>query len=1511
MRDKKKIQRSHIIIYLLLVVMIGVGYAALSVSNKINGVTEIKSASWDIYFDQVEVSDGSVSTDSNTNYHDAIIDSNDSTKVSFSVLLENPGDFYEFKVRAVNDGSIDGMVDSLVSKLNNQVIETLPNYLDYTVTMENGDAISNKHLLAAHSSEKYKVRIEYKKDIEEDDLPDENVSLNFDFSINYVQADSTAVELVSYQVVHRYKNLDNTYTEVIENLKSAKGSSVTPSVSSRNGFISPNTQTITINDDGSSIVTYVYERESYHFSITDRTYIDSSSTSDGDYLFETEIVVKANERSGYSFKWSDNDTNYQRTITLTSDLELTPIYSNNSYTITFHPDEGVMDVDHLSVQQGSNIGEIPSVTKNGYYLDGWYTESSGGVLVNSNTVPDSDMDLYARWKKSIQSATLENSNIEISVGEDEDIVIANSSEIQEEYTFSSSNTSICTVDSNGKVTGVAVGNSSIVITGSSSNQTINVSVTVTEALPSSYTVTLNPNGGTVSENSIDVSVGSSVGTLPTPVRENYIFVGWFTGLSDGIEVDSLYVPNGDVEIIARWNKIICKRATTLHTEECGRTTDGCGAVGYTATGSKGTTTITYGNIPSGNFQVGNAYNCDLNDDGVYSDETERFYYLAPRGDNAVLIFYSNFEGSNGVQITNNFNYATAVTKLPTTTQWNGLNVSFNDTYAARFPYPSEIENACGISITNVNGELDSCVFLLENSRFINTTHGRSGFWLEYANSKYNRVHTVNRRVESVQNSSNNAVKPVIEVAVGFVDNSVSLENSATVSFNTVGGEEVQPIHVIKNHAVGTLPTTTKTNYTFGGWYTDSTYQVEVTSSTIITEDVILVAKWNAIEGAAILNGVGYQTLAAAISAVPNSTLSTITLQEDITETVTIPNGKNIIIDFNNHSLTYDDGNVLINRGILELKNGTINCAASSGAINNESTGNLKLKDFNIYATGTRQGVYNNGGTLEVYDGSTIRATSSERASVHNLNSGTVKIFGGEVISTDQQAVKNESGTLIIGDNDGFVDSSSPILQGKTYGVTGSAFSFYDGVIKGGNTAVEDENVMTYDANSTLIHDVESIDSVNYNKIYLDMLVDKYRIVFNPNGGILENTSKVINVGDPIGELPVPTRSIYTFDGWYTGLTDGVLIDENVVPDGNLTYYARWSYVASNTPVAFNMVNDPMKVYYQNISTWKTDSDNFQTVMKANFDHYNCSCTDNTCTSSGTVYCDKPKSYDTTLGETLKVYLYDVNLEEKKSEVFYTDSSDGIIHNMIPGESYYFELASDPNVHGIVTAEGVRRLIDIDGVRNVRDLGGLHVDSNGDGVSDGVLKYGRLFRGEKLSTNQSAVTSLQNLGVNEEVDLRSSSERGSSEVKFPTNQFKQLEFKHYQIDREHYLSNYNLDRNVIREVMQDVVNDKNIYFHCRIGADRTGTLAYILEGLLQVMDEDRLQDYEASFFFGLINRHRYYATDPSSSVSKTEKFVYMYNFLTTAQDIYDWYMAGSTDTTSDIQLINNFRLAMIQ
>ena len=262
----------------------------------------------------------------------------------------------------------------------------------------------------------------------------------------------------------------------------------------------------------------------------------------------------------------------------------------------------------------------------------------------------------------------------------------------------------------------------------------------------------------------------------------------------------------------------CIRATQLHTEECAQTnyTYYCGEAGYTASGSKGTTTITYGNLETeGTLTSGDAFDCDVNGDGTYDSSTERFYYVSDLSNNseyAVLIYYNNTTlGVSDNTYTsliaydsNNTNYSgpvTAITNLPTTTQWN--NVSLSNTsraittetgttsttggtlptefsysgYAARLLTAQEVNSACNIIVGSyTTGELDGCNYLMENTKYSNSSIGTYGYWLEtpYVSSSNNvwSAHAYNRSVRSANyayDSSGFGVRPVIEVLKTDID----------------------------------------------------------------------------------------------------------------------------------------------------------------------------------------------------------------------------------------------------------------------------------------------------------------------------------------------------------------------------------------------------------------------------------------------------------------------------------------------------------------------------------------------------------------------------------------------------------------------------------------------------------------------------------------------------------------------------------------------------------------------
>ena len=183
-KNKRKL---NYMILIIMILVVSIGYAILSSNLNIVGSSQISAPTWDIHWENVQVKTGSVSAQTPT------IDTNKTT-VNYTVTFTIPGEYYEFTVDAVNAGTIDGMVSVVSNKLNGTEITTLPNYLEYKVSYEDGVDIAPNHLLASSTSEKYKVHVGYKKDINVSDIPATPQTLNFLFSVTYVQADANATE---------------------------------------------------------------------------------------------------------------------------------------------------------------------------------------------------------------------------------------------------------------------------------------------------------------------------------------------------------------------------------------------------------------------------------------------------------------------------------------------------------------------------------------------------------------------------------------------------------------------------------------------------------------------------------------------------------------------------------------------------------------------------------------------------------------------------------------------------------------------------------------------------------------------------------------------------------------------------------------------------------------------------------------------------------------------------------------------------------------------------------------------------------------------------------------------------------------------------------------------------------------------------------------------------------------------------------------------------------------------
>lgn len=174
---RRHIPSRLIIIALFLMFGMGIGYAAISTTLTIDGTSDIDSASWDIHFANVQVTNGSVTatTPSIT----------DDTTVSFTANLANPGDFYEFTVDVVNAGTLDAKLDAItiLPNLTNEQKE----YFNYVVVYRDCGEININDKLLSGTTESLLIRFEYKTQTDTSLYPTDDVTFNFSVSMTYVQ----------------------------------------------------------------------------------------------------------------------------------------------------------------------------------------------------------------------------------------------------------------------------------------------------------------------------------------------------------------------------------------------------------------------------------------------------------------------------------------------------------------------------------------------------------------------------------------------------------------------------------------------------------------------------------------------------------------------------------------------------------------------------------------------------------------------------------------------------------------------------------------------------------------------------------------------------------------------------------------------------------------------------------------------------------------------------------------------------------------------------------------------------------------------------------------------------------------------------------------------------------------------------------------------------------------------------------------------------------------------------
>ena len=232
--------------------------------------------------------------------------------------------------------------------------------------------------------------------------------------------------------------------------------------------------------------------------------------------------------------------------------------------------------------------------------------------------------------------------------------------------------------------------------------------------------------------------------------------------------------------------------------------------------------------------------------------------------------------------------------------------------------------------------------------------------------------------------------------------------------------------------------------------------------------------------------------------------------------------------------------------------------------------------------------------------------------------------------------------------------------------------------------------------------------------------------------------------------------------------------------------------------------------------------------------------------------------DTTAQAQLVTWSEHSDFSDASTVTVPADAASLEIYNLIPGRTYYCRVEATssapednqwtkPITSFYFCTTGQMRHLKVSGTANVRDLGGWTT------LGGHHVRYGKIFRGGELNGGHNlepeGIAAMRRAGIKAELDLR-----GDSEAKSITASVlgKDVTYKRTPLGQTaSHMNGLNNSKETYKAALQFVLTcvktDKPVYFHCAIGRDRTGTLAFLIEGVLGMSKSDIYKDYELTNF----------------------------------------------------------------
>lgn len=578
-------------------------------------------------------------------------------------------------------------------------------------------------------------------------------------------------------------------------------------------------------------------------------------------------IWTATPSTGYNFsKWSNGSTTNPLTVSnITANTHITPVFVLKSYTVTWNPNGGTVDPTSTTKTHGSTLGTLPTPTRAAdaqytYTFKGWFTATTGGTQISASTTVTGNVTYYAQWTATLRSYTATFNGNGGGTPSPSTITKTYGSELgtlptcsRTGYTFlgwytaSSGGTKI---SSTTKITGTVT---------YYAQWSIN-----------SYTLTYNVNGGNaVSPASKSIQYGSAYGTLPKPTKSSdaeytYAFAGWYTAASGGTQVTAnTTMGAGNTTIYAHWTAT--RRSYTINYQttygSLNRTSQ---SVAY---GSKGSCILT---MPANDAQYTYTFQgwytaANGSETKVGSSLTletpsvtgaATYYAYVTRSTKSYTHTFNANGGGTVSPATITKAYNTALGILPTVSRTGYTFVGWFDTSAASGGTQATTSTKItGTKTWYARWSINSYTFTFDKNG--GNTPSSTTITKEY-NTAVGTLPTCTRNANNTYkyafagwfDTSASSGGTQLTTATKVTSNKTwyarwtSTYKNYTVTWDGNGGtpsKSSSSFHY--NDALGTLPTATRTGYTFKGWSTSKTGTVNVSTTTKVTANVTYYAVW--------------------------------------------------------------------------------------------------------------------------------------------------------------------------------------------------------------------------------------------------------------------------------------------------------------------------------------------------------------------------------------------------------------------------------------------------------------------------------------------------------------------------------------------------------------------------------------------------------------------------------------------------------------------------------------------